>query len=97
MSNATLCIRAHFDGKHIVPDEPVVLPLGAPLDIEVRTSQIFSPEISKVMASAGNPKSASERLAHFAEFSARLEQRHSVNGIPAEALRRENIYGDDGR
>jgi hypothetical protein len=29
-------LRAHFDGKVIVPDEPVNLPVNAPLKIEIR-------------------------------------------------------------
>ena len=97
MSNATLCIRAHFDGKVIVPDEPVILPLHAPLDIEVRRTDAISVEGSAIMASEGNSKSAAQRLASFSEFSARLEQRASLSSIPSDALRRENLYGDDGR
>ena len=97
MSNATVCIRAHFDGKFIVPDEPVVLPVDAPLDIEVRTPDSVSREVSGFMASAGDSRSAAQRLANFAEYSTRLEQRASAPAIPAEALRRENMYGDDGR
>ena len=30
-----MTIRAHFDGKVIVPDEPVTLPAGTPLTIRV--------------------------------------------------------------
>jgi hypothetical protein len=97
MSNATLCIRAHFDGKVIVPDEPVILPLHAPLNVEVRPSDAVSSEISEVMAASANPQSLAQRVANFADFSARLQQRSSSTVIPSEALRRENMYGDDGR
>lgn len=31
-------LRAHFDGKVIVPDEPVDLPANSPLEIEVRSA-----------------------------------------------------------
>jgi hypothetical protein len=31
----TMSIKAHFDGKAIVPDEPVNLPINQPLRIEV--------------------------------------------------------------
>jgi hypothetical protein len=97
MSNATICIRGHFDGKFIVPDEPVTLPLDAPLEIEVRRSDRESRDVSRVVASAVDSKSAAQRLAAFAEFSARLEKRAPASSIPAEALRRENMYGDEGR
>ncbi len=30
-------IRAHFDGQHLVPEEPVDFPVGAPLWVEVGT------------------------------------------------------------
>jgi hypothetical protein len=33
-----MTLRAHFDGKVIVPDEPVDLPTDSSLEIEVRTS-----------------------------------------------------------
>jgi hypothetical protein len=29
-------LKAHYDGKVLVPDEPVDLPLNCPLDVEVR-------------------------------------------------------------
>src|SRR6266700_2995508 len=29
-------IRAHFDGRVIVPDEPVELPVGEPLEVELK-------------------------------------------------------------
>jgi hypothetical protein len=72
MSSATLCIRAHFDGKVIVPDEPVTLPLGAPLDIQVRTSNNVSGEISEIMASAGNPNSAASASRALLNFQTTL-------------------------
>jgi hypothetical protein len=31
----SMTIRAHFDGKVIVPDEPLELPVDQPLQIEV--------------------------------------------------------------
>ena len=30
-----MTVRAHFDGKVIVPDEPVSLPVNTPLDVEI--------------------------------------------------------------
>ena len=32
-------IKAHFDGKHVVPDEPVPWPKGCPLEIRVRKAK----------------------------------------------------------
>ena len=31
----TKLLRAHFDGKVFVPDEPVDIPIGAPLELSV--------------------------------------------------------------
>ena len=31
-----MTVRAHYDGKVIVPDEPVDLPVNTPLDLDVR-------------------------------------------------------------
>jgi hypothetical protein len=86
MSTATLSIRAHFDGKFIVPDEPVALPLDAPLHIEVRTLNNVSREISEITALAGDAAAAAKRLAHFAEFSVRLGQRSAASSIPARGF-----------
>jgi hemoglobin-like flavoprotein len=33
-----IVIRAHFDGKVIVPDEPLDLPVGEPLVAEIRNA-----------------------------------------------------------
>jgi hypothetical protein len=33
-----MTLRAHFDGKVIVPDEPLDLPANSSLEIEVRTT-----------------------------------------------------------
>lgn len=35
----TRTIRAHFDGKVIVPDEPVQLPVGEPLHIHLEWTE----------------------------------------------------------
>ena len=32
----SITIRAHFDGKVIVPDEPVDLPIDRPLELELK-------------------------------------------------------------
>jgi hypothetical protein len=96
MSEATLSIRAHYDGKFIVPDEPVSLPVNAPLQIEVRQTNGVSDIIKQISSQDMSPEAIARRLAAFDRFCAR-----AVNtvpgGIPAEALRRENMYGDDER
>ena len=33
-----VALRGHFDGKVIVPDEPVTLPVGQPLIVRVETA-----------------------------------------------------------
>jgi len=79
----TVRIKGHFDGKMIVPDEPVDWPAGTPLIVEVYSS-------------ARNPPAPTleERL----DALHRIASRSCTSpGIPLEALRRENMYGDDGR
>ena len=85
MSNATLSIRAHFDGRFIIPDEPVDLPVDAPLNIEVTAA---SPPAVHDQAEIGL------KLAALGRFTKRGV---AAACIPDEMLRRERIYGDDGR
>lgn len=74
----SLTLRAHFDGKVIVPDEPVELPVGQPLSVEVQ-----------VAASNGSSLSGEEWHAALDRLVA-----VAIPGlnIPDEALRRENLY-----
>jgi len=37
-------IRAHFDGKVIVPDEPIELPVDQPLEVQLLTTSRAMPE-----------------------------------------------------
>ncbi len=76
----SVVIRAHFDGKTIVPDEPVDLPIDQPLEFELR------PPSGEV---AWDPESAKAAVA-------RIVSRARPIGIPLEALRRENMYEDRG-
>ncbi len=75
-------IRAHFDGRVIVPDEPVDLPVNRPLEVRLES---LAPESS---ATPGN--GVAERLRSLARA------RGCVRGptIPLEALRRENLYDE---
>ena len=76
----SVIIKAHFDGKTIVPDEPVNLPINKPLEAELR---FVEPE--------QKTKDIARRRAALRRFSSRAVR--GVN-IPAEALRRENLYED---
>jgi hypothetical protein len=73
-----LTIRAHFDGKVIVPDEPVDLPVDQRLEVQVK------PIPSEAATPVPDPwQAALNRLVARA--------RHGLN-IPDEALRREKLY-----
>jgi hypothetical protein len=74
-------IRAHFDGKAIIPDETVTLPRNTPLTVHVETPEA---------AAAGQPDR--QRSAYEA-FLARASAR-PVPRLPAAATRREAIYED---
>jgi hypothetical protein len=85
-----MTIRAHFDGTVIVPDEPVNLPVGKPLDVDVREpANGVSPEVAAAMEAAKDPAVRAKRLAALREFLA-LTANDPV--IPVELLRREHLY-----
>jgi hypothetical protein len=76
----TITIRGHFDGKVIVPDEPVKdLPVDQPLTLSV----------SSVLESQ-----AREPTPEAMEAYQRLMKRAVNANIPTEALRRKNMYED---
>ena len=84
-----MAIRAHFDGKVIVPDEPVDIPVGKPLEIEFR------------LKSGGLPPPGDDRLPPE-EIKRRLAalkvlREMAVSGplVADESLRRENLYEPD--
>jgi hypothetical protein len=74
-------IKAHYDGRVFVPDEPVQLPPGKPVSVDVEengTSEV--------------PTRPEDQLAKFRRlFVGSLD----VPPLPDEALRRESIYRDD--
>ncbi|HSI36135.1 MAG: hypothetical protein ACAI43_04480 [Phycisphaerae bacterium] len=82
----TVRIKAHYDGKTIVPDEPVDLPAGAEVTVEFRRRE--APPAAPVF-----PMGSDE------ERRAALESFFSMTvpglSIPDEALRRENMYSDE--
>lgn len=73
-----IVIKAHYDGKVIVPDEPVDLPADTQVTAEIRTILPHS-----------NADEIARRKAAWRRLSSRV-----VKGvaIPQEALRRENLY-----
>jgi hypothetical protein len=76
-----LVIQAHFDGKVIVPDEPVDLPVNEPSEVELR------PLVSKEERPVED-LTIEERLERLAQATGRIAGR----SIPLEALRRESLY-----
>jgi hypothetical protein len=77
----TKTIRAHFDGKVIVPDEPVDLPVNQPLELEWRG-------FAGADETRPSEEIIAERRRRLAEASGRIEG----PTIPDEALRREDLY-----
>jgi hypothetical protein len=92
-----MTILAHFDGKLIVPDEPIDLPVGTSLELEIRRANGVSTEVKAAMEATRDGATAARRLAAFEQFVARIDARQTGRAIPAEALRREHLYGDAGR
>ena len=71
-------INAHFDGKTLVPDEPLDLPVDTP--VKARLTVIEA-----------RPGRSPEREAAWQRL---LSLRIPGVCIPEEALRRENMYED---
>lgn len=86
----TFSIRAHFDGKTIVPDEPVDLPHGSALVVDIRPdhTEPSIPNIPALLAA----QSAEDRIAVITELAKSMQ---SLPEVPLEALRRINMYADD--
>lgn len=74
----SVVIRVHFDGKNIVPEEPVDLPINQSVEAEFRIpeAKLSDDEIKR-------------RRAAWKRTGARAVKGAS---IPLEALRRENMY-----
>lgn len=73
-----IVIRAHFDGKTIVPDEPVDLPVDTAVEAALTIVE-------------AKPGRSPEREAAWQQL---LSLRIPDVCIPEEALRRENMYED---
>ena len=74
----SVVVRVHFDGKVIVPDEPVDLPVNRQLRAEV---SVVEPDAAR----SAEREAAWQRL---------LSSRIPGLNISDEALRRENLYED---
>ncbi len=84
----TRTLTAHFDGHALIPEGPIDLPLGTKLTLTVETPAGRNPSIG------GPSRSIEERLAALDELFALVGSRAN---LPDETLRRESIYGDDGK
>lgn len=82
----TTSFRAHFDGKVIVPDEPVDLPVNEPLQVQL--GDVPAEETWRIPHDPLEGLSIEEKRARFRQASGRLEGVH----LPEDALRRENWY-----
>lgn len=74
-------IWAHFDGKVIVPDEPLDLPVDLPLQV-----QLIGPEESQ--------EASADQIADRLQRLARLAGSVSAPAPSSDALRRENLYDE---
>lgn len=77
----TLTFRAHFDGKVLVPDEPVQIPVDQPVHVQLVLAPTSVPAVS-----------AEERRAAIDRLISR-----PIKGlnIPDAALTREGLYSDE--
>lgn len=71
-------VRAHFDGKVIIPDEPLDLPVNARVNAEL-----------EIVAEGESERLRDDALRAWEEFKA-----NPISGlsISDESLRRENLY-----
>ena len=59
----TQTITAHFDGKVIVPDEPVQLPVGHPLRVHLELAEPAEPRFAEFLGFAADLPDAPSDLA----------------------------------
>lgn len=81
--NEIKTIRAHFDGKTIVPDEPVNLPKNSALVVDIRSGEVTD--------SADRQAIIDRQIAGLKRLKA-MAAKDPV--ISVEQLRRENMYHD---
>ena len=76
----THSFRAHFDGKVLIPDEPVEIPVGQPVQVQL------TPATTQPAVSPEERRAAIDRL---------LSRPIKGLSIPDAALTREGLYSDD--
>ncbi len=86
----SISIHGHFDGKVIVPDEPVNLPVNQPLIIDIQQRQSEAETLP-----TKNPADFTDREREEA-FQKLIEAMADNPVVPLESLRRVNLY-EDGR
>jgi len=80
VNEMTVTIRAHYDGRVIVPEEPVDWPIDEPLEVELRSLPMDQDTWSAL--------SIEERRRRLRAVAGRIKG----PVIADEALRRENLY-----
>ncbi len=84
----TRTLTARFDGHALIPEEPEDLPIGTSLQLTYNSDSERPPVLS-------DPNlSIDEKLASLREW---FPMAVRVGTVSDESLRRENLYGDDGR
>jgi hypothetical protein len=69
-------ITAHFDGKTIVPDEPIQLPVGQPLRLRVEVIEPTTPRFAELLQFGADLPDAPSDLAS--------KHDHYLYGTPKE-------------
>lgn len=82
----TLHLRAHFDGRVLVPDQPVDLPINQPLEVEV----VACGPAGLANGELASSEAVSERIQRIDDFF-RLPP---LGHLPPDTLRRENLYDE---
>ena len=75
----TVQVKAHFDGKVIVPDEPVELPVNEPLTLQVSIDRVKQYSQAEVDAA----------------FEELMAMRVPNANIPDQALTSESLYANE--
>ena len=95
-------IRAHFDGRVLVPDEPVDWPIDQPLMVSmvVRDGAAGTDAANGAHGPNGHGPSCAGSAAHLAEIAERVRRLRASSGVMSgpvlsdEALLRESLYED---
>ncbi len=75
-------IKAHFDGRVFVPDEPVNLRPGQPVQVQPE------PKAHPNGDAAPSPDVIADRIRNIREYAGSV----AAPVLPDDALRRENMY-----